>query len=66
MCSQAADGYWDVCDQVIAKQKLGKGLDLHGPELLGEQVSLEVRGCKGQRLRATGWPWSVDLGPGLG
>ena len=27
-------------------------LDLHGPELLGEQVSLEVRGCKGQRLRA--------------
>ena len=41
-------------------------LDLHGPELLGEQVSLEVRGCKGQRLRATGWPWSVDLGPGLG
>ena len=29
-------------------------LDLHGPELLGEQVSLEVRGSKGQRLR-TGW-----------
>ena len=41
-------------------------LDLHGPELLGEQVSLEVMGCKGQRLRAAGWPWGVGLGPGLG
>ena len=34
MCSQAADGYWDVCDQVIAKQKLGKGAWGAGPRIL--------------------------------